>query len=51
MVTAGADPGTFNAEVVDEAGNRYVSLAGYRTAEFQKVELARPPTALQGVTA
>ena len=31
MVTPHAETGTFDAEVVDDAGNCYVRLGGYRT--------------------
>jgi NAD(P)-dependent dehydrogenase (short-subunit alcohol dehydrogenase family) len=47
IVTAGAVPGSFDAEVVDGAGNRYLILRGYRTAEFRNVEALRSSPALQ----
>ncbi len=50
LVTAGAAPGSFDAEIVDEAGARYLRLGGYRTAEFQQVEAFRDSRALQGVS-
>ncbi len=34
VVTPHADQGSFDAEVVDDQGNRYLNLTGYRTAEM-----------------
>jgi hypothetical protein len=48
VVTAGANPRSFDAEVVDAAGNCYLSLCGYRTAEFESVKTLIPSLSLQG---
>jgi len=48
VVTAGANPGSFDAEVVDAEGNCYVSLSGYRSAEFGIVKTLAPSISLQG---
>jgi hypothetical protein len=47
VVTHNADPGSFDAEVVDAAGNRYVELCGYRTVGQPGTVDAGPLRALQ----
>lgn len=45
LVTPNLDQGSFDAEVVDTAGNRYVQLSGYRTVALPNVleaELLKP---------
>ena len=36
VVTAGAAPGSFDADVVDRAGTRYLHVSGYRTVVFRE---------------
>jgi Polyketide synthase dehydratase N-terminal domain len=48
-VTPNPGRGSFNAEVVDAAGNRYVQLSGYRTVALPnaiEIELLKPLQAL-----
>jgi hypothetical protein len=49
MVTPHPDEGSFDAEVVDAAGNRYVELSGYRTIALPNVVDAEPLRAIHGV--
>jgi hypothetical protein len=46
LVTPHPDQGTFDAEVVDADGNRYLQLVGYRTAEVASSIDAEPLKAL-----
>ena len=47
MVTPDPGQGSFDAEVVDSAGNRYVQLSGYRTVAVPNSIDAEPLKALQ----
>jgi hypothetical protein len=38
VVTPGADRKSFDAEVVDPSGNRYLELHGYRTVVFRELQ-------------
>ncbi|HXB71422.1 MAG TPA: SDR family NAD(P)-dependent oxidoreductase, partial [Candidatus Acidoferrales bacterium] len=49
VVTPNAEPGSFDAEVVDARGNRYVQLRGYRTVGQPGTVDAGPLRALQAV--
>jgi hypothetical protein len=51
VVIPDPDRGSFDAEVVDTAGNRYVHLSGYRTVALPNGVDAEPLKALQAVTA
>ena len=51
VVTPDSDGGTFDAEVVDEKGNRYLSLSGYRTVPLSWGVSSESLTALQTVMA
>ncbi len=57
VVTANPNQGSFDAEVVDTKGNRYLQLIGYRTvaapnlASAQRVNAPQPGTVLQPVAA
>ena len=46
VVTPDPDGGTFDAEVVDTAGNQYVRLSGYRTVALPNSVDAEPLKAL-----
>ena len=46
LVTPRPDQGTFDAEVVDSQGNRYLRLVGYRTAEVSSSVDSDPVKAL-----
>jgi hypothetical protein len=50
VVTPGADAGTFDASVVDAAGNLYLHVSGYRTIAFREAEDFKTVHALQAVT-
>ncbi|HEY2118040.1 MAG TPA: SDR family NAD(P)-dependent oxidoreductase [Candidatus Acidoferrum sp.] len=50
IVTPRPDQGTFDAEVVDAAGNRYVQLLGYSTVALPNVIDAEPLKVLHAVT-
>jgi len=47
LVTPNPEQGTFDAEVVDSHGNRYLRLDGYRTAELSSSVESEPLKALQ----
>ena len=47
MVTPDPDRGSFDAEVVDAKGNRYLHLSGYRTVAVPNAVDAEPLKALQ----
>jgi len=47
VVTPDRDHNSFDAEVVDTKGNRYLQLSGYRTAAFPGAVDAKPLKALQ----
>jgi malonyl CoA-acyl carrier protein transacylase len=49
LVTPKADQGSFDATVLDAAGNRYVQLNGYRTVALPDVVNTEPLKALQAV--
>jgi len=49
VVTPNPDHGSFDAEVVDTSGNRYVSLAGYQTVGFSNIVDAESLKALETV--
>jgi acyl transferase domain-containing protein/NAD(P)-dependent dehydrogenase (short-subunit alcohol dehydrogenase family) len=51
VVTPRPDQGSFDADVVDAAGNRYVQLFGYRTVALPAVVDTQPLKALQAVAA
>ena len=51
VVTPGADPESFDADVVDAAGNRYIQLTGYRTVAFREVAGFESLHALAAMTA
>jgi len=51
VVTPDPDQGSFNAEVVDAAGNRYVHLSGYRTVALPNSVDAEALKALQATEA
>jgi NAD(P)-dependent dehydrogenase (short-subunit alcohol dehydrogenase family) len=51
MVTPHPDEGSFDAEVVDAAGNRYVELSGYRTIALPNVVDAEPLRAIHAASA
>jgi NAD(P)-dependent dehydrogenase (short-subunit alcohol dehydrogenase family) len=47
VVTPGSDEESFDAEVLDTKGNRYLSLSGYRTATFTTSVDSEPLKALR----
>ncbi|MBZ5572293.1 MAG: SDR family NAD(P)-dependent oxidoreductase, partial [Acidobacteriia bacterium] len=47
VATPNADHGSFDVEVVDTTGNRYVQIDGYRTVAFPNGVAAEPLKALQ----
>jgi hypothetical protein len=47
VVTPNQAQGSFDAEVVDAAGNRYVQLKGYRTVAVPNSIIGEPLKALQ----
>ena len=47
VVTPNVDQGSFDVEVVDTTGNRYVQVSGYRTVAFPNGVAAGPLKALQ----
>ncbi len=49
MVTADPEHASFDAEVVDEAGNRYVCMHGYRTARVADQTAGAPVKTLSAV--
>ncbi len=49
IVTPDLNQASFDAEVVDAAGNRYVSLSGYRTVALPGSANAEPLKALQAI--
>jgi len=49
VVTPHPEQGTFDAEVVDANGTRYLRLAGYRTVELPDNVAAEPLKALQSI--
>ncbi len=49
VVTPHPDEGTFDAEVVDAKGTRYLQLGGYRTVELPDNVAAEPLKALQSI--
>jgi len=51
VITPDAQRGSFDAEVLDEAGNRYVQINGYRTAAISSAVNAEPLRALQALMA
>ncbi|PWU11526.1 MAG: hypothetical protein C5B51_02485 [Terriglobia bacterium] len=51
IVTAGFGENSFDVEVVDASGNRYVSLSGYRMIELPDSVDAEPIEALEAVMA
>ena len=51
VVTPNPDQGSFDADVVDAAGNRYVQLVGYSTVALPYVVDTEPLKALQAVAA
>jgi NAD(P)-dependent dehydrogenase (short-subunit alcohol dehydrogenase family)/acyl carrier protein len=51
IVTPDHVPGSFDAEVVDAKGNRYLQLSGYRTAAFPGAVDAEPLKVLQAAMA
>ena len=51
VVTPKSEEGSFDADVVDAAGNRYVQLIGYRTVALPYVVDTEPLKALQAVAA
>jgi len=50
-VTSTPDQGSFDADVVDGAGNRYVQLVGYRTVALPNVVDTKPLKELQAAVA
>jgi hypothetical protein len=50
VVTADAATGSFDADVVDRAGNRYLHVDGYRTVVFREDVDARVFIPAQAVT-
>jgi len=51
VVTPAADSASFDAEVIDKAGNQYLQLRGYRTVALPNSVDAEPLKALQAVAA
>jgi hypothetical protein len=51
VVTPNPDAGSFDADVLDTTGNRYVHLRGYRTVAFPNAVDAEPLKNLQAVMA
>jgi hypothetical protein len=51
IVTPHPDEGSFEAQVVDAAGNRYVELSGYRTITLPNAVDAQPLQAMFSVLA
>jgi acyl transferase domain-containing protein len=51
VVTPNSEQGSFDAEVLDEAGNRYFRLIGYRTVALPNIVDTEPLKALQAVAA
>jgi hypothetical protein len=51
VVTPNPDAGSFDAEVLDTTGNRYVHLRGYRTVALPNAVGAEPLKNLQAVMA
>jgi hypothetical protein len=51
VVTPQADGSIFDAEVVDQAGNQYLQLRGYRTVALPNSVDAEPLKALRAVAA
>ena len=49
VVTPKPDQGSFDAEVVDAAGNQYVQMRGYRTVALPNTVDAEPLKQLQAV--
>ena len=49
LITPDAKQGTFDAEVLDAAGNRYLQLSGYRTAAISSDVNAAPLQVLQAL--
>ncbi len=49
VVTPNPDQGSFDAEVVDAAGNRYVQVCGYRTVALPNIIDAEPLKQLQAI--
>ena len=49
VVTPAADGSAFDAEVIDQAGNRFLQLSGYRTVALPESVDAGPLKALQAV--
>jgi hypothetical protein len=51
VVTPQADGASFDAEVVDDAGNQYLQLRGYRTVALPNTVEAEPLKALRAAVA
>jgi hypothetical protein len=51
VVTPGSEAETFDAQVVDASGNRYLSLNGYRMIEMPDAVDSEPVQALEAVMA
>jgi len=51
LITPDAKQGTFDAEVLDAAGNRFLRLSGYRTTAIPNAVAAEPLQVLQALMA